>query len=112
MTSVNPKWYLPVMLRRLLGCLLILTWVFLSGIDLLEDFDFGDSGPVIVLPDDSTPNAHRPLKAVNNIVESAEDRKPSYAFLFNLAAVSSSFNEIRVLRKAARLHKLHRVFLI
>jgi hypothetical protein len=102
------------MLRKFLAVLLIGCWVILSGFDLLEDLDPPNqlgvhsanpcNGPL--------PNVSSGVNIVNNIVESADRTQPFYAGLFKFPAVHSSVETALSFKKASRLHKLHRVFLI
>jgi hypothetical protein len=100
------------MLRKLLGSWLVVSWVILSGFDLVEDLEFPKPIQVHALPDASLPKADRGPNTLNNIVESADHRQPSYAWFFNLSAVNSSVDGVIPFKKVSRLHKLNRVFLI
>ena len=98
--------------RKLLGSWLIVSWVILSGFDLVEDLELANPIEVHALPDDSLPNAAPRLNGLNNIVESADHKPPSYVWFFNLIVVDSSVDGILVFKKVFPLHILHRVFLI
>lgn len=104
--------YLPLMPRKVLGLLLIVSWVILSGLDLVEDLGLPSPVEVHALPASSLPNAALHLNALNNIVESADHRQFSYACLFDLETVDLSVGGVVVFKKVFRLHKLHRIFLI
>jgi hypothetical protein len=100
------------MLRKLLGSLLIVSWVILSGFDLVEDLELPKRIEIRALPDASLPIGAPGLHALNNIVESADHKPESYACLLDLHTVDSSAGGIVVFKKVSRLHKLHRVYLI
>lgn len=102
------------MLRKFLATLLILSWVVLSGFDLLEDFEF-ETGPSAYrgVADRSLPPflKHR-VSLANNIVESAHSEQLSYLSLSGLTASHSSCYSISSFHRVSELYKLHRVFLI
>jgi hypothetical protein len=103
------------MLRKALAALLILSWVVLSGFDLLEDFGF-KTGPSISsegTPDKSLPPhfRHR-VSLANNIVESAHIEQLFYPSLFGQTSFRASNHPISSFHRVFELYKLHRVFLI
>lgn len=100
------------MLRKALAGLLVISWVLLSGLDVLEDLDFSNEVKL-----------HRSTKAVgssvghvsrgaNNIVETAyRSETDDEAVLSQFIAQQSVARHTAILKKS-KLHKLHRVFLI
>ena len=103
------------MLRKALAALVILSWVILSGFDLLEDLGFktgpsaySESTPEKALPSDFK---HR-LSLANNIVESAHIEQLFYPSLFRLTAFRPSNHPLSLFHRVSELYKLHRVFLI
>jgi hypothetical protein len=106
--------FLSPMRRKFLAFLLISSWVILSGFDLLEDLDSPSQFSVQSANscDGPLPNVGSGVNIVNNIVESAHHRQPSYPGLFDSPSVHSSVDTALSFKKASRLHKLHCVFLI
>jgi hypothetical protein len=102
------------MLRKPLAALLILSWVVLSGLDLLEDLEF-ETGPSAYSgsTDKSFPPyfKHR-VSLANNIVESAHSEQLSYPSLLGLTVSHSPRHSICSFHRVSELYKLHRVFLI
>jgi hypothetical protein len=102
------------MLRKPLAALLILSWVVLSGFDLLEDLVF-DTGPSAYSggTDKSLPPhlKHR-VNLANNIVESAHSEQLSYFSLIGLTVSQSPSHSVSSFHRVSELYKLHRVFLI
>jgi hypothetical protein len=102
------------MLRKPLAALLILSWVVLSGFDLLEDLEFGTglsaySGGT----DKSVPPYLKHLASLaNNIIESAHGEQPSYLSLLGLTVSHSPSHSISSFHRVSELYKLHRAFLI
>jgi hypothetical protein len=94
------------------GVLLIVSWVILSGFDLVEDLKLPRPAEVHTLPDSAQSNGIPHLIALNNIVESADHRQASYTCFFDLETVDLSSGRVVVFRKVFQLHKVHRVFLI
>ena len=100
------------MYRKPLAVLLIFSWIVLAGFDLLEDLDVPLQTRVHSPFDGSLPNVSSGANIVNNIVESADHIQPSYTGLLGFPAVASAIDTALSFKKASRLHKLHRVFLI
>jgi hypothetical protein len=102
------------MSRKPLAALLILSWVILSGLDLLEDLEF-DTGPSAYsgATNKSLPPyfKHR-VSLANNIIESAHSEPPSYLSLLGLTASYPRCHLVSSFHKVSELYKLHRVFLI
>jgi hypothetical protein len=102
------------MFRKPLAALLILSWVVLSGFDLLEDLEF-ETGPSAYSggTDKSLPPyfKHR-VSLANNIIESAHSEQPSYLSLLGLTVSHSPSHSVSSFHKVSELYKLHRVFLI
>lgn len=100
------------MLRKTLAVLLIVFWVILSGFDLLEDFDFPIQVGVRSPLEDSVPNVGRGVNLVNNLLESGDRPRLSYAGLFERPVVDLPVDAPTVSKKVSKIHKLHCVFLI
>jgi hypothetical protein len=102
------------MLRKPLAILLILSWVVLSGLDLLEDLEFETNSRVHVGSSDksSPPYSGHQVSLVNNIVESAQSETLSQLSLFELIPSHASGDSLSSFHKVSELYKLHRVFLI
>ncbi|MGH7844847.1 MAG: hypothetical protein ACREQW_06730 [Candidatus Binatia bacterium] len=103
------------MARKLLAVLLIFSWATLSAFDVLEDLqvlvssEIDSAGPI----NNSLPNTARADQAANNILEWANPIERPYNPLFELL----SFGELQLLLRetpkyAAKVHKLHHIFLI
>jgi hypothetical protein len=102
------------MLKKPLAALLILSWVVLSGFDLLEDLEV-EQGPSAYSggTDKSLPPhlKHR-VSLTNNIVESAHSEQPSYLSPIGQTASCSPDHFVSSFHRVFELYKLHRVFLI
>jgi hypothetical protein len=103
------------MLRKTLSALLVLSWVVLSGFDLLEDLGFktGPSAYSESIPDKALPPhlKHR-VSLANNIVESAHIAQLFYPSLLGLTRFRASDHSVASFHKVSELYKLHRAFLI
>ena len=102
------------MLRKLLAALLVVSWVVLSGFDLLEDLQF-ETGPSAYsegtgksLP----PYLKHRVSLVNNIIESAHSEQPSYLSLLGLTVSHSPSHSVLSFHRVSELYKLHRALLI
>jgi hypothetical protein len=100
------------MLRKALAMLLILSWVVLSGFDLLEDLELPSLVSVQSPIDDALPNIGQRVKTVNNLLESGDRTRPVSSGLRELPIVDSSIDAPGVPEKVSKIHKLHRIFLI
>jgi len=100
------------MLRKALGVLLIVSWVILSGFDLLEDLDVPSPAGVHSPLEGSLPSVGRGVDIVNNILESGDHARLSCAGPFELPAVDLPVDAPTVSKKVSKIHKIHRVFLI
>jgi hypothetical protein len=100
------------MLRKALEVLLVVSWVILSGFDLLEDLDVPIQVGVHSPIEGSLPNLGQRVDLVNNIVESADRTRLIDAELFELPGVDSSVDRALSFKKVFQLHKLHRVYQI
>jgi len=107
----------PFVLRKTVAVLLVLSWVILSGFDLLEDLrlpiHFGLHSP----KEATLPGVGKAVKLVNDNLERGSRTLTSQLGLFKLPAVQSTalqllLNTSTVFKKAFRLHKLYRIFLI
>ena len=102
------------MVKKPLAVLLIVSWVVLSGFDLLEDLEFGTGSRTQVGSTDKSPPPYfgHSVSLVNNIVESAQGEQLSHLSLFELIPSHSSGDSLSSFHKVSELYKLHRVFLI
>jgi hypothetical protein len=98
--------------RKPLALLLVFSWILLAGFDLLEDLDVPLQTRVHNPFEGSLPNVASGANIVNNIVESADYTQPFYTALNDFPAVDSAIETALSFKKASRLHKLNRVFLI
>jgi hypothetical protein len=100
------------MLRKALAGLLVLSWVLLSGLDVLEDLDFSN----LVKLHRSTKAAGSSIGQVsrfaNNIIESAYHSDAYYETVLKRFIAQQSAAAYTAIHKKSKLHKLHRVFLI
>lgn len=101
-----------VMLKRGLAVLLVLSWVILSGFDVLEDLDpfgqielHGSAGP-------STHGVGHTISLANNIIESADDSRPRHSVTRHQPTVHLPVDVHVVVQSSSKLHKLHHIFLI
>jgi hypothetical protein len=103
--------YLP-MLHRALAVLLVLSWVILSGFDVLEDLDpFGQ----IEFHSSAGPSTHgvgHTISLANNIIESADHSRPRHSVTRHQPTVHLSVDVYVVVQSSSKLHKLHHIFLI
>jgi hypothetical protein len=101
-----------VMLKRGLAVLLVLSWVILSGFDVLEDLDpFGQ----IELHRSAGPPTHgvgHTMSLANNIIESADDSRPRHSVTRHQPTVHLPVDVHVVVQSSSKLHKLHHIFLI
>jgi hypothetical protein len=101
-----------LMLRTTLAVLLVLLWVFLPGVDVLEDLDLPSETEVHSSTDVPLPGFGQIGKLVNNIDESADYSRLRGSSFLQQAAVQLSFAAPTVFQKSSKLHKLHHIFLI
>ncbi|MPZ76566.1 MAG: hypothetical protein GEU77_08575 [Deltaproteobacteria bacterium] len=98
--------------RKFLALLLILSWICLSGIDVLEDLDL--AGPVELYNSAENPfvTHGQTGRPTHNIVESAgHSRFRCSSFLARAAALLLPCSPT-LSQKTYKLHKLHHVFLL
>lgn len=95
------------MLRKSFAALLLGTWVHLSGVDLVQDFDLPRQVSVPIFAKDSTPC----VDLANDLPELADLTTPIRPATFE-PAVSSRFAGSTGEKKAAKIHLLLRVLLI
>jgi hypothetical protein len=100
------------MQRQLIGLLLVISLVILSGYELAEDLNLPEPAEVDGFPDASRSNTAPGLNASNNLIESADHRLLSYASLFDLPTIDLFHGGTVTRKKVFRLHKLNRVYLI
>jgi hypothetical protein len=101
------------MLRKSLAVLLVLSWVILSGFDVVEDLDLPDELQVCNSRAPDVPGAPWSCRLVNNIVESADSsfvRRP--VLLVQPVVRHASAAAVTVAHTKLKLHKLHAIFLI
>jgi hypothetical protein len=104
--------YLP-MLHRALAVLLVLSWVILSGVDLLEDLDPFGQIRLHRSAGRSTPGVGHTIGSLtNNIVESAGHSRPRCWVTLDQPTVHQSVDVHVVVQRSSKLHKLHHTFLI
>jgi hypothetical protein len=95
------------MRRRGFAVVLILSWVFLSAIDVLEDLQPHSPGESLVAG-----NTRQPNSLANNIVESADHSRVRPSKLLQKCALDLSICSPTISQKNLRIHKRHRVLLI
>jgi hypothetical protein len=100
------------MAQKFLALLLIISWLSLSGFDVLEDLDFPDqvelhSSPAVPLFDHG-----RTSRLTHNIVESAGHPKIRYFTFTEQPAAQLLISSQTPFQKTYKLHKLHHAFLI
>ncbi len=101
------------MLRKFLAVVLVPSWLLLSALDVLEGWDIQSQseicGAKTVAASGSAPLSRW---ANNIIVETADDSEPRESAAIDLPLARQPAKVRDAFLKAARLHKLHRVFLI
>jgi len=98
------------MIQRILAVLLILSWMILSGVDILEDLA-SDSGATASVS--SSPTTAKPVKLVNDNLELADRTLSSFEKFFIRKHLNSP--NLRLLdpdSRVLRSHKDNCVFLI
>jgi hypothetical protein len=100
------------MVRKGLAVILVVSWVILSGFDVLEDLNFPSQTELHA-------SAHRASSAsghfsrwANNIVESAEDSESCHEKVLEQLVAQRSAAVYTAKLKSSKLHKLYRVYLI
>jgi hypothetical protein len=100
------------MLRKFLAAVLVLSWIGLSGFDVLEDLKPPAQLEVHSPADGHLPALGETFPLVNNIVESADHSRLRHSALLERPAVQICGLSLAIVPKSFSLHKLHRVFLI
>ncbi|HUC99340.1 MAG TPA: hypothetical protein VMR88_12720 [Candidatus Polarisedimenticolaceae bacterium] len=100
------------MLRKRLALLLALSWVILSGYDVIEDLDLPDRIEIHNPADALSGGAGSAGLLARNIVESADRPHLRYANLLEhyLEFAASSIRTLS--QRVFKLHKVNQVFLI
>jgi hypothetical protein len=100
------------MAQKFLALLLIISWISLSGFDVLEDLDF----PVRVELYSSTASPlldhGQTARLTHNIVESAGQSRLCYSSLMEQPAAQLLICSPTLPHRTYKLHKLHHAFLI
>jgi hypothetical protein len=101
------------MLRKSLAVLLVLSWIILSGFDVVEDLDLPDQVELSKSAAAEFPGAPWSCRLVNNIVESANASSGRDAVVVAEPVVGRApFAALPVSHTKLKLHKLHAIFLI
>jgi hypothetical protein len=101
------------MLRKSLAVLLVLSWVILSGFDVVEDLDLPDEVKICNPTAQDAPGAPWSCRLVNNIVESADTSSGRDPVLVpEPVGRHASFTALSASHIKLKLHKLHAIFLI
>jgi hypothetical protein len=100
------------MLKKALAVLLGVSWVILSGFDVLEDLDpfhqFEFHGS-------AAPSAHgvrHRISLSNNIIESADHSPPRHSVTLHQPTIHVPVDVYVAVQSSSKLHKLHHVYLI
>jgi hypothetical protein len=100
------------MLRKALAVLLVLSWIILSGVDLIEDLDLPDQIALSKCRAAALPGTPWSCRLVNNIVESANTSSGRDPVFVYEPVVHAPFAAVPVSHSKLKLHKLHAIFLI
>jgi hypothetical protein len=101
------------MLRKSLAVLLVLSWVILSGFDVVEDLDLPDEVEVGKSAAAEFPPGPWSCRLVNNMVESANASSTREPVLASNPVIGKAyFTAVTVSHVKLKLHKLHAIFLI
>jgi hypothetical protein len=107
------------MVRKPLSLLLLLSWLALSGFDLVEDLDFETETSVYSQDSQGTttekslpPYSKQHVRLANNIVESAGSTRLFSPILLRLTPFTSPNYPVLSCDRIFALYKLHHVFLI
>ena len=98
------------MARKFLALLLIMSWLSLSGFDVLEDLDFPDQ--VELYSSTASPLLDHGRSARHNIVESAGPSKIRCFGCMEQPTAQLVIRSPTPFRKTYKLHKLHHESLI
>jgi hypothetical protein len=99
------------MVRRTLAAFLVLSWVVLSGIDVLEDLDLPFNIEFEIPAQTPGPAAKRNGLA-HNMTEFAHTARTIHVGIFRLFTVEAAGHSSDTSGKPAKLYKSHQVFLI
>jgi hypothetical protein len=100
------------MLRKFLAVVLAPSWLLLSGLDVLEGWDIQSQSEIYGAKTVAASGSAPLSRWANNIVETADDSEPRESAAIDLPLARQPAKVRDAFLKAARLHKLHRVFLI
>lgn len=101
------------MFRKSVAVLLVLSWVILSGFDVVEDLDLPDQAGLCSSKSAEPSGAPWSCRLVNNIVESADTASGRAPVLASKpVGRQGAFTAITVSHIKLKLHKLHAIFLI
>jgi hypothetical protein len=100
------------MARKFLALLLIISWLSLSGFDVLEDLDFRDQVELYSSTASPLLDHRRSARFTHNIVESAGHSKIRYFSFMEQPAARLLICSPTPFQKTYKLHKLHHAFLI
>ena len=100
------------MARRFLALLLIISWLSLSGFDVLEDLDFPNQIELYSSTVSPLLDHGRTARLTHNMVESAGHSKMRYFNCMEQRAVRLVICSPTQFQKISKLHKLHHAFLI
>jgi len=100
------------MFRKVLGLLLVFSWISLSGFDVTEDLDFPDQIEFQSSTDLPTASNGPAGILARNIVESADHTASRGPHLLEQFATRKTTYTPHHSQKTSKLHKVHRVFLI
>lgn len=100
------------MLRKFLAVVLVPSWLLLSALDVLEGWDIQSQSEFYGAKTVAASGAAPLSRWANNIVNTADDSEPRESAAIDLPRARQPAKIRNAVVKAARLHKLHRVFLI
>jgi hypothetical protein len=100
------------MARRFLALILIISWLSLSGFDVLEDLDFPNQIELYSSTASPLLDHGQTARLTHNMVESAGHSKVRYFNCMEQRAVRLVICSPTQFQKISKLHKLHHAFLI
>jgi hypothetical protein len=101
------------MARRSWALLLVLSWIILSGFDVVEDLDLPDEVELCKARSVTPLGTPWSCRLVNNIVESADSSLARDPVLpVQRVEQHASSTALNIAHAKLKLHKLHAIFLI
>lgn len=112
MTKLRLQMNIAWMAQKFLALILVMSWLSLSGFDVLEDLDIPDQVKLYSSTTKPLLDHGRTARLTHNIVESAGHSRVRYFCCTEQPALQLSICFPNLSQKTYKLHKLHHAFLI